>query len=138
MTFRIARTDEEIDARWREAIEDWRRGDITTLDLALRGTIRIPDFARTFLADIAAGVEKRPKKRPPAPRYPVLSALARESLIKMDYDWFYMIFSTQAKLEKRRGDKSAKEKALDAVARKWGFKVKPGSVSHIVHKRRGK
>lgn len=138
MTFRLTLTDDEIAARWREAIGDWRRGDTSTLERTLRGEIGVPDFARAFLADVAAGIEKRPKGHPPAPRYRPLAALVRELQVQMDYEEFYQQFSVQAKLEKRRGDKSAKEKAFEAVAKKWGYKVKPGSVSHIVHKRKPK
>ncbi|HUX30520.1 MAG TPA: hypothetical protein VMV78_07815 [Thiobacillus sp.] len=129
-----------IAASWQEAIEDWRAGDITTMDRWLRSGREMPEFVRTFLADVLAGKEVRPRKRPPVPRYRSLadSGVMRDALIRMDYDWFYMIFQAAASTGKKRGEKSPKEKALEAVSKKWGFKVKPGTVSHIVHKRRGR
>lgn len=137
--FKINPGPDVMAAQWREAIEDWRTGDPSTLDKMLRGNRDIPDFARAFLADAAAGKEKRPKGHPKAPRYRPLSELGREALIRMDYDWFHMIYSMMRRVGSgERGCGSPKERAFQAVAKKWRFKVKPGAVSHIIHKRKPK
>lgn len=141
--FKLTPTPEIIAASWQEAIEDWRAGDITTMDGRLRSGLEMPEFARTFLADVLAGKEVRPRKRPPAPRYQSLgdSGVGRDALIRWDYDRFYMIFKAAREvslLTGKKGEKSPKEKAFEAVSEKMGSKVKPGTVSHIVHKRRGR
>lgn len=137
-TFPINPGPDVMAAQWREAIEDWRTGDPSTLDKMLRGRCDMPGFARVFLADALAGNEVRPRGKPRAPRDRPFALLGREAMILMDYEWFYMIAQASASIGKKRGEKSPKEKAFEAVSKKWGFKVKPGAVSHIVHKRRGR
>lgn len=135
--FKISNPDAVI-ANWRQAIEDWRTGDPSLMDMLLRGSSDLPDFARAFLADVLAGNIKRPKGAPRKPRYRPIAEDARETLIRMDYARFYEVLAALAALERKRGEKTPKEKAFEAVAKKWRFKVKPGAVSHIVHKRRGR
>lgn len=129
---------EVIKHNWQTAIADWRSGDPSLLFFLLRGGSSIPDFARCFLADALEGKEKRPRKRPPSPRYRPLSDFGRESLILMDYQRLHSLYTLQNTL-REPGEVSGgtpKEKALEAVAAKYN--TTPDKVSHIVHPRRGK
>lgn len=105
-----------LERRWGGAISDWITGDGTALAVLTRNTANpIPDFAREFLADLAAGTVTHGKGGRPVERH---GWVERAMVAEVFSEW----------------DATSKESACAAVADRR--EISPDAVRAVVDKLR--
>ena len=119
---------------WGNSIYWWKNGQPEPLAKQLRGGAVIPENVREFLAGVIEGTIRKNRNRPvkmPGPGDGILHWQIREEFRFQLAVHQCLHRLARAEGTRKRGDDSAKFKALAYVVRK--FKMRPGTVRAIVY-----
>lgn len=121
-------------ARWETLISEWRNSRPERMEAALRRGGEIPPNGLAFLADLVAGKEKRRKGRPT--KKESLADVMNQALTNAEYEKQLLVAQFKKKFKLNLRGQKPKEMAIEATANRRNSK--PGTVDHIVFKRRRK